>query len=223
MPTLTPTVTATIVWFPPTDTPTAFPTLPVTPTVDYRPGIGEIILRDDFSNGEVWSLGRTASGSAALGKNELTIALSSPGAYQASRRERPALRDYYLEITASPTLCRGQDEYGLLLRATSEQDFLRFSLSCDGQARVDRLAGGAASSPQPWTQNGAIPPGAPSVSRLAVWAAGKEMRFFINDIYLFSVSDPAQANGGLGVFARSGGDLAVTVSFSDLVVREVTE
>jgi hypothetical protein len=30
-----------------------------------------------------------------------------------------------------------------------------------------------------------------------------------------------QLSGSLGVFARSGGEMAVTVSFSDLVVREV--
>jgi hypothetical protein len=56
---------------------------------------------------------------------------------------------------------------------------------------------------------------------LAVWAVGKEMRFFVNDYYIFSVSDPAQAKGNLGVFARSAGEMAVTVSFSDLEVREV--
>jgi len=133
------------------------------------------------------------------------------------------LRDFYLEITASPSLCRDADEYGLLLRASSLRDFYRFSLSCDGQVRLDRLVNGTASSPQPWTLSGAFPPGAPSISRLAIWAKEKEMRFFVNEEYQFTVSDPMLPSGSIGVFARSAGDNAVTINFSELIIREIDE
>jgi len=69
--------------------------------------------------------------------------------------------------------------------------------------------------------SGAVPPGAPSSSRLGVWAEGKEMRFYINNEFQFSVSDPSLVSGTIGVFIRSAGENAVTVSFSDLVVREI--
>lgn len=180
-------------------------------------------MSDDFSSGEAWTLGRTSAGGAALGKNELTIALSEPGAYVASLRDGPVLSDFYLEITASPTLCKGLDEYGVLLRASSLVDFYRFSLSCNGQTRLDRLVAGKASSPQPWTLSGAVPPGAPSTSRLAIWAKGREMRFFVNDEYQFTVSDPMLPSGSIGVFARSAGDNAVTINFSDLIIRKIDE
>lgn len=222
-PTVTPTLTATIVWFPPTSTPTPFPTRIVTPTEDFRTDLGEILLSDDFSSPDSWLLGKSTSSSAALGKNELTIAISEPGAYQYSVRQTPVLSDFYAEITASPTLCRGQDEYGLLIRMASSGDFYRFSLSCDGQVRMDRVVGGTASSPQPWTPSGSVPPGAPSSSRLAVWANGKEMRFFVNDEYQFTVSDPLLPAGNLGVFARSAGELDVTVSFTDLIVYDINQ
>jgi len=68
--------------------------------------------------------------------------------------------------------------------------------------------------------SGAIPPGAPSTSRLAVWAKGKEMRFYANGEYLFTVSDRSLASGNLGVFIRSAGEDDVTVSFSDLIIRQ---
>jgi hypothetical protein len=48
------------------------------------------------------------------------------------------------------------------------------------------------------------------------------MRFFLNGRYQFSVSDRNYLSGTLGVFARSLGDTPVTVTFSDLVVSEVT-
>jgi len=222
-PSLTTTPTATIVWFPPTATPTLFPTRIITPTQDYHPNLGEVLLSDDFSSSDSWLLGKTSSGSAALGKNELTIAISEPGAYEYSIRQTPVLSDFFVEITASPTLCRGEDEYGLLFRLASPGDFYRFSLSCDGQVRMDRVVGGRASSPQPWTRSGAVPPGAPSSSRLAVWAMGKEMRFFVNDEYQFTVSDPLLPAGNLGVFARSAGQMDVTVSYTDLIIRDILQ
>jgi len=71
--------------------------------------------------------------------------------------------------------------------------------------------------------SGAIPPGAPSNSQLAVWAVGKEMRFFANGEHLFTVYEPTLPSGGIGVFARASGEDDVTVSYSNLVVYEATE
>lgn len=223
VPTATAVPTATRVWFPPTNTPTPFPTPEIKPTEDYKTNLGEVIFRDDFSSGEDWQLGKTGAGSAALGKNELTIAIHEPHAYISSVRDQPLLSNFYAEISANPTLCRGEDEYGVLFRVASSSDFYRFSLSCDGQVRVDRVVGGTAASPQPWTFSGIVPPGAPSISKIGVWANGEEIRFFVNEVYQFSVNDPMLPSGSLGVFARSAGELAVTVNFSELMVRELEE
>lgn len=214
------TPTSTIVWFPPTPTNTPFPTPTgiITPTLDVRPQYGDLLFSDEFEDRSLWILGRGSAGSIAISNNELTVAVSEPRGYLYSLRKQPALSDFYAEITASPSICRGADEYGLLLRFSKAQDFYRFSLTCDGQVRLDRFLAGRASSPQPLIFSGAVPPGAPSMSRLAVLAQGKEMRFFVNGEYQFTVRDSSLPNGGLGVFARASGDDAVTVNFSDLSV-----
>jgi len=216
-----PSPTATVVWFPPTATVTPPPTLEISPTPDLLPEYGEVLFEDRFEAGEEWSLVSTANGTIALGKDELTIVIPEEKAYMSTLRSRPVVSNFYAEISAGPTLCSGQDEYGLLLRAASLADFYRFSLSCDGQVRMDRVVSGKASSPQPWTMSGAYPPGAPSLSRIGVWASGSEMRFFINGIHQFTVKDPYLNSGNLGVFARSTGNHSLTVSFSDLVVYEI--
>lgn len=216
-----PALTPTVVWFPSTATFTPIPTRAITPTPEQKPGIGEELFSDDFTDAQAWQLGRTAEGSVALGKGELTIAIASPKAYLYSVRQEPVLDDFYAEITASPNLCRGLDEYGLLVRFSEPASYYRFSLSCDGQVRLDRVISGQASSPQTWLPSGAVPPGAPSSSRLGVWVVGEEMRFFVRGEYQFSVTDPLLSSGRLGVFARSAGETAVTVNFSDLVVYEV--
>lgn len=223
-PTLTSTLTATatIVWFPPTATPTVTPPLPTpTPTPDLRPGIGDLLFRDDFSTADEWALSSGAGGSVALGKNELSIAIAQPKTLLFSLRSAPVLDDFYVEITAAPTLCRDEDEYGLLVRAATSQNYYRFSAGCNGQARLVRVSHGETLVVEPWTLKGGIPLGAPSSSRLAVWAVGKEMRFFVNDWYQFTVQDSLFPSGTLGVFARAAGEDAMTVSFSDLVVRVV--
>jgi hypothetical protein len=214
----TDTPTPTIVWFPPTPTYTPFPTPIITPTMEASPLAGELIFEDDLTDPTQWSLGQTASTSVALGVDELTLALDNPGAYLYSLRQGTDLADFYLEITASPSLCQDADEYGLLLRVSAAGDFLRFALLCNGQARLDRFSNGRATSPIPPTASGFVPPGAPSTSHLGVWAAGKELRFYTNGQYLFGARESMLLNGGLGVFARSVSSSALTVNFSDLAV-----
>lgn len=219
--TLTTTITPTIIWFPPTATKTPRPTEALTPTPALNLGIGDILFTDDFTNPSTWTLSTTTRGSSSLGENELTIAISQPNGYHFSVREQPLLNDFYAEITAKTRLCLGSDQYGVLIRFQSDANFYRYALSCDGQVRLDRVVNGSASSPQPWMRSFAFSPGAPSEATLGVWVKGEEMRFFVNDQYLFSAKDPLLHNGVLGVFARSAGDNALTVSFTDLVVKQV--
>lgn len=219
----TATSTPTIVWFPPTATYTPFPTLVMTPTQALNPSLGILLLADDFSDSEPWELSRSSTASAALGMNELTLALKPPSDYIFSLRNQPVIGDFYLEVTASPSICRGEDEYGVLLRVSPALEFYRFSLSCNGQVRIDKFYNSTASSPHPWTQSGAVPPGAPSQSRLGIWARGKEMRFFVNDIFQFDIRDPSLQAGAIGFFVRANEGEAVTVSFSDLAIYTLTE
>jgi hypothetical protein len=218
------TPTPTIVWFPPTATYTPFPTPtpPLTPTVDTRPSYGSLILEDKFQETSAWVTGQLPDGTIALNQGALTLVVSQERGYLSTVRQNTSLTDFYAQISANPTLCRGTDEYGMLLRV-SGGDFYRFSLSCDGRARLDRLLNDSASSPKPWTQNGAIPPGSPSVSQLAVQAVGKRMRFYVNDAFIFEVNDGTIPSGGLGLFARAASDTPVSVSFSDLKVYRPTQ
>jgi hypothetical protein len=186
-----------------------------------RPDLGTVLFTDDFSAQQGWMLSHSDSGGAAYGLDELTIAIGETNAYLFSVREEPIFNDFYLEITAEPSLCRDLDEYGILFRVSPTIDYYRFSLSCDGQVRLDRVSGGQASSPQPWMYSGAVPPGAPSSSRLGISAIGEVMSFYVNGRFQFTVNDPLLASGGVGVFARAVNEKAVTVNFSDLIVYEI--
>jgi hypothetical protein len=212
-----PNSTPTIDWFPATATPTLLPAPVYSPTPELVTGLGEQLLSDSFTDPESWVTGKTAAGSVAYGQNELTLAVSASKGYLYSLRNDTTLSDYYLEITVTPSLCRGADQFGLLLRASPAPDFYRWVLTCDGQMRLERVKDGTTTPVQAWMAR----TGPPVVSRLSVWASGREMRFFADGFYQFSASDPVLSSGTVGVFARSTGDNALTVSFSDLSVRVV--
>jgi hypothetical protein len=88
IPTETATPTQTIVWFPPSATSTQLMVPTQTGTPEMNPGVGGVLLEDDFSDDEVWDIATSDTGSAAINRNRLTLAVQ-PGYYLASmRRER---------------------------------------------------------------------------------------------------------------------------------------
>ena len=215
--------TPTVIWFPPTATYVPLPTTVVTPTLEIKPDVGEIIFSDSFINPSDWSLNQSANGIVALGQNEISLAISQPDLYLYTLRTTPILDNFYLEVTASPGICIADDEYGVLFRMTPDLGFYRLALTCNGQIRLDRYHKGQASSPQPKIFSGAVPPGAPSSSRLAIWASGKNIIVFVNDQYQFTISDPSLMSGSIGLFIRSSDHTSLSVSFSDLEVYKVVE
>ncbi|MBN1667147.1 MAG: hypothetical protein JW862_08655, partial [Anaerolineales bacterium] len=196
-------------------------TLETTATQPAGIQLGAVLFKDTFDNTSLWSRELSQRGTISLAGKELSIVLVEPRAYLASVRSEPDLSNYYAEITASPSLCRGQDEYGLLFHYQSQVDFYRFSLSCNGQLRLDRLVGGTAASPQPWLPSAMVPSAAPSQTKLGVWVQGETMRFYLNGELQFEAQDAYLRHGRFGVFARSAGETAVTISFSDLQVYQI--
>jgi hypothetical protein len=213
----------TIVWFPPTATFTPMPSPTHNssfPTSETRAQHGDLIFIDNFDNPEKWTSGRTTAGSVVFGKGELSLGVAQPKGYLYSLRQETDLSDFYLEITASPSICRDEDEYGVLFRISQTLDFFRFGLNCSGEARLDRFVSGVATSPQPPILSGSVPPGAPSSSQIGIWASNSEMRFYVNGEYLFTIRDSTLKSGGLGVYGRAAGDDAITINFSNLIVYQ---
>ena len=221
LPTDTPVpATPTIIWFPASVTPTApaLPTIAATP--DQKPGVGNILLSDDFSSAAIWNPALSDEGGVDVSQKQLTIAVQ-PGITAIRLRQDTPFNNFYAEITARLGLCRGADDYGLLFRAPKAIAYYSFALSCNGTARVERISVGTPHILQDAILSGDVPRGAPGEVRLGIWANGSEFRFFLNDRYQFSVNDKNYPAGAIGVFARAAGSTPVTVSFSDLIVRSV--
>ncbi|MBI2331524.1 MAG: hypothetical protein HYU84_05060 [Chloroflexi bacterium] len=215
----TPLPTATIIWFPPSATPTPQLLSTKAPTPEMRPGLSDELITDDFSDPLDWDVVTSDEASAVMQDNRLSLAVQSQ-VYMTSLRHDTLIDDYYAEISAQPSLCKGEDSYGVLIRANGGS-YYRFALACDGTVRAERVNNSVRLALQKPTPSGDVPPGAPGNVRIGVWAVGSEMRLFLNGRYQFSINDPSFPIGTIGVFVRSAGETAAVVSFSDLVIQEV--
>ena len=213
------TSTPTIDWFPATFTPTVLPTAPpTTPTPVGTPSRGSLIYQDDFTRPGLWTTGQFAAGGIAYGKGELSLAVSEPRGALTSTRLEPALSNFYLEVTAAPSLCLDGDNYGVQFRMSSLKDFYRFILSCVGQVRLERIKDGTGLVLHDWTASAQALPNASGTYRLGIRAVGSDLSLYINDVLQFSASDASLSSGGLGLLVRSMGSTAVTVNFTNLAV-----
>jgi hypothetical protein len=219
LPTGAPLPTPTIVWFPPSATPSPQAFATYTPIPEMRPGVGDTVVTDDFSEPDLWDIAASDQGSAAINAGRLTLAVQ-PGVYLISMRHELALGDFYAEVTANPGLCRDDDSYGLLVRGNAVA-YYRFSLSCNGTASVERVSVASRQVLQSAVISEDVPRGAPARVRIGMWVVGNEMRLFLNGFYQFSIFDGSYPVGTIGVFAQSKGETAVVVNYSDLVIQDV--
>jgi hypothetical protein len=216
------TPTATIDWFPATDTPTFLPTQGQAPTLDYRPGLGGPIFSDTFDQAGLWDTASSDQASATITRNRLILSINGPGPLSiVSLRSQPVVGDFYAEATVDISLCSGKDQYGMLLRAAPGGNYYRLVVNCNGQLRLERVRGGESYPLLDWVTSGDASLGAPAQVKLGAWAVGGEIRIFLNDHYQFSASDPVFPSGTLGFFAYADGKTPVTVAFSSLAVYSV--
>ncbi len=181
-----------------------------------------MIFYDSFTQPALWDMPSSAQASATLARNRLLLSINGSGPLRViSLRSQPVLGDFYAEAMVDISLCSGTDQYGMLFRATSRNDYYRFVVNCSGQARLERLRGGETYPLLDWLSSGDAPLGAPAQVKMGVWAVGRELRVFLNDHFQFSQTDPVFTNGTLGFFIYAGGQTPVTVSFSDLSVYSV--
>jgi hypothetical protein len=185
--------------------------------------MGDLLFSDSFDDPTFWNTASSAEASAILANNRLVLSITVPGPLSiASRRDQPSAGDFYADATANLSLCSSNDQYGMLFRASSSGDYYRFVLNCSGQERLERVRGGVTYPLLGWLSSNDVPVGAPAQIKLGVWAVGREMRLFLNDIYQFSMVDPVFSVGTFGFFAYANGKSPVTISFSDLSVYSVS-
>jgi hypothetical protein len=207
------------------DYPTAIPTSTFTPqpsptpTPDLLSGLGKLIYSDYFNIDRGWEFGQSDIGGSSLINGRLSIALHQPNSFYYVRSPAPDISNFFLEVILRSEICTDNDELGVMFRLNTFGEHYRFSLTCDGGARVSRVIMDGETGLVPITQTYAVLPGMLVDNRLGVWAVGDTFRFFINGLEVFSTRDGALMSGGFGLFVRSRRDGQTTASFDELIIR----
>lgn len=223
LPVETVSATATILWFPPTNTALISPVPTLLPTAQQRPGVGELLFLDDFDQPGLWNTASSPLASAQVTDHKLLLSISGQGPLSmVSLRQEPLLGDFYAEATATLSLCGKEDQFGMLFRAGAGENYYRLTLRCDGHLRLERSLNGSRSPLFNWQPSGDAPAAAPAQVKLGVWMAGTEIRIFLNDNLQVALQDSYLQQGSLGFFIYANGSSPITVSFSELAVYPVT-
>src|SRR3990172_3933516 len=214
-------------------TATSLPTEAVTPTAagpatpDPNLGVGDVVYEDrlDGSSGWEWLFEDSAATFSVSGGQLNAVMKQGNVGPRFSVREDLKVGDQQLRVTARPNLCYERDEYGVMFRMVvdSQNNYhgYIFKLNCGGQARVERLENVETIPLADWTPSPGIVPGAPAENTLMVWMAKDQLHFYVNDKYLFSVTDATYAEGFYGFYLRDRTNGGESVSFVNLVAKEV--
>lgn len=202
--------------------PTLIPTASLTPAPSPSPTpsllteLGAIAFDARFTDGEGWALGSDTGGGASLSSDSLVLAVSLPNASRYVLAPAPPVADFLLEASLRASLCTGADEIGVMFRVSPQGDHYRFTLDCQGDARVTRVTGGVAVSlAGPLDVPGAIP-GAPARNHLSVLGRSDSFTFLVNGEQILTLRDPLLPSGLVGFFVRSSSQGQTTAALTAL-------
>lgn len=210
-----------------------FPTLAPTPSFTPRPEptatpdplaeVGDILLQDAFDANHGWELGESTNGAASIQEGRLVLAVRSPQSFRSAVVPVDPGSKYYVEVQVRADICQPEAEFGLLFHLQPGLGHYRFALLCDGTARVALVSPEGSRALILPTQSNAAIQGPLVENHLAMLIQGDSFRFWINDQEQFSAQDPALPAGSLGLFAQTGAEEQLTVSFDALQIYSLSD
>lgn len=216
---------------PPSLTPSptiAFPTLIPTPTITPEPiptatpdlisGFGELMLLDTFQEDSGWVSPDVDFGGTGIIDERFSLAVRQPSSFLTATYPDLIADNFYYEVKTRAEVCSLDDEYGILFRINPDMEHYRFTLTCDGDARVSRNFGGGEAALVPKTKTNAVLPGLLVENKLGVLVVDDYFTFFINGIEVFSVRDTTAQAGKVGLVVRSRQGGQTTAIFDDVTV-----
>lgn len=231
-PTVTAQPTSTATPAPPTATPTLTtpPTATVPPTPDPNEGVGEVVFSDalDGTGNWYWTFEDEAASFGVSGEQkQLNTVAKQSGTWRfVISNDTVKVGNQQIRVNAHTNVCAEADEYAVLFRGNVEPEtnaysFYGFKLGCDGTARLELMQGNNVTVLVDWTTSPAIKPGANADNAITIWANKDQMRFYVNDQYLFSAQDATLADGFYGFFLYDRTNANMSVSWKGLEAKAI--
>lgn len=220
---LTSLPSATIEWFPATETKPSPSETPGPVIASIEPTQrGDLIFMDDFSDKSLWQTQKGTEANISYETNALSVAISGDQIEALSLSQHTLPESFHLEFTIETALCSDDDQYGIIFWRNSASGTYRFWANCQGQIMVDRILPDGVYQLVKWDTARKIKPKAPASNVFGIQAHAGKLDFYVNDTFQFSLKTRPDLQGALGVIARSAGSTALTVRFSELIVSNPT-
>jgi len=207
--------------------PTVEPTTTPPPTADPNLNVTDTILYADNFDGKsgwFWTFSDDTADFGAKDGQLNVLAKQSSGSWRYVTRTDTQVGDQQLRVTAHLIDCGADDEYGLMFRGVDQSEVFTsyiFKLNCNGAARVERLQGTDIFLLQDWTASSAIQSGPGAENKLLAWMLKDQFHFYVNDQYLFSLTDSTLAEGYYGFYVRDVTAGQMSLNFTNMVAKEV--
>jgi hypothetical protein len=178
-----------------------------------------VIFSDDFSRELDWIAAELAPGGLSVSDDRLIMSVRQSNSLYMAISPTDPVTNAYLEVEVRPELCSTNDEFGLVFRVNEGFEHYRFTLTCQGEARVIGVIDGTERVLIPNSSSTAIFPGLYLSNRLGVLMENDQFRFFINGEEVFSDRDLSLTNGRVGLLVRARQSGQTTASFDDFTIR----
>jgi hypothetical protein len=109
---------------------------------------------------------------------------------------------------------------GLIFHYQDDQNFYIYSIDGEGHYGLDVYKNDEPITLIDWTESAAIKP-VGETNTLRVETSGDTIRLYVNDTLLDEISDSTIANGEVALVVNTFDDPNVTVTFDNLVVRDI--
>ncbi|HOU23327.1 MAG TPA: hypothetical protein PKW05_05835 [Anaerolineae bacterium] len=130
------------------------------------------------------------------------------------------LADLNLSVEAHSVAGTDDNEYGVVFRYVDGDNFYKFTISSDGQYRVQMQLKNEWVTLKPWAKSSLIHQGH-STNLIRVEARGTELKFFVNGEMLTIVDDATFASGNFALVVGTFDEAGVEVRFDSLTVRSL--
>jgi hypothetical protein len=205
--------------------PTLIPTPSITPnptgspTPDLSPGLGGEFFRDNFSKDLGWIPAELAAGGVSLINERLSLSVRQANSLYMVISPADPVTNAYLEVEVKPEICSANDEFGIAFRINEDFGHYRFTLTCQGEARVVGVVEGVERVLVPNSPSTSIYPGFFLSNRLCLIMENDQFRFFINGEEVFADRDLSLTTGRVGLVVRARQSGQTTASFDNFVIR----
>lgn len=189
---------------------------------------GPLLYEEDFADSESgWSIFGEEDTEAGYADGEYRIAVYQAD-YMAWGNPDPIeeFGDVAVEVDALQAEGPLDNNFGLLYRyrvGEEDDDFYWFQISGDGYYSVDARVSGEWATLVNWEYSDAIHQGVGVTNRLLVACVGEDCSFYVNDVYLTSVTDSLLSGGGVGLATGAFDEAGVVVHFDNLQVYDLEQ